>query len=91
MKGPDMVEQVFYLLTLILPLVTLLIIFGMKYWSAAVQSRAAKCGEDAYRALAERAVAAQQDNANALSTIRADVAKLSESLSTVENILKQVG
>lgn len=86
-----MVVQVFYLLTLILPLITLLIIFGMKYWSAAVQSRAAKCEEDAYRTLAERAVAAQQDNANALSTIRADVAKLSESLSAVENILKQVG
>ena len=86
-----MVVQVFYLLTLILPLVTVLIVFGMKYWSQAVQSRAAKSGEDAYRALAEKAVSAQQDNATALSAIQADVAKLAGSLSTVENILKQVG
>ena len=42
-----MVEQLFYLLTLILPLVTILIVFGMKYWSLAVQSRAMKAGEDA--------------------------------------------
>jgi hypothetical protein len=65
--------------------------FRMKYWSQAIQSRAAKSGEDAYRALAEKAVSAQQDNATALSAIQADVAKLSGSLSTVETILKQVG
>jgi len=86
-----MVVQAFYLLTLILPLVTVLIVFGMKYWSAAVQSHAAKVGEEAYRELAEKAVAAQRDNATALSAIQADVAKLSGSLAKVENILKQVG
>ena len=86
-----MVVQVFYLLTLILPLVTILIVFGMKYWSAAVQSREAKFGEEAYRALAEKVAAAQEDNATALSAIQAEVAKLSGSLATVENILKQVG
>jgi hypothetical protein len=83
--------QVFYLLTLILPLVTVLIVFGMKYWSAAVHSRAAKAGDDAYRSLAEKAIAVQQDNAAALSAIQADVARLSGSLANVENILKQVG
>jgi hypothetical protein len=86
-----MVVQAFYLLTLILPLVTILIVFGMKYWAAAVQSRAAKFGEDAYRALAEKAVAAQQSNATAPSAIQVEVAKLSGSLSRVENILSQVG
>ncbi|HEX5258211.1 MAG TPA: hypothetical protein VFW35_05455 [Sphingomicrobium sp.] len=86
-----MIVQVFYLLTLILPLVTILIVFGMKYWSEAVHSRASKFGEEAYRALSEKAVAAQQDNVAVLSAIRADVAKLSGTLATVENILKQVG
>jgi len=85
-----MVEQLFYLLTLILPLVTILIVFGMKYWSAAKQARATQASEDAYRALAERSAAAQQDSASALAAIRADVAKLTESLAAVENILKQV-
>jgi hypothetical protein len=83
--------QVFYLLTLILPLVTILVVFGMKYWSAAVQSHAAKVGEESYRELAEKAVAVQRDNATAISAIQADVAKVSRSLASVENILKQVG
>ena len=86
-----MVVQVFYLLTLILPLVTILIVFGMKYWSQAMQSRAAEARDEAYRALAEKAVAAEQDNATALSGIRSDIAKLCASLATVEKILKQVG
>ncbi|HTC14610.1 MAG TPA: hypothetical protein VK695_02285 [Steroidobacteraceae bacterium] len=86
-----MVEQLFYLLTLILPLVTILIVFGMKYWSLAVQSRAMKAGEDAYRALSEKTVVAQQDNATSLEAIRADVVKLTESVKAIENILKQVG
>ena len=85
-----MVQPLFYLLTLILPLVTILIVFGMKYWSSAVQSRAMKAGEDAYRALSEKTVVAQQDNATALAAIRADVAKLAESVKAMENILKQV-
>lgn len=86
-----MVVQAFYLITLILPLVTILIVFGMKYWSEAVQSHSARVGEEAYRELAERAVAAQRDNATALSAIQAEVAKLSGSLAAVEKILKQVG
>jgi uncharacterized membrane protein len=86
-----MIVQTFYLLTLILPLVTILIVFGMKYRAAAVQSRAAESGEEAYRALAEKAVATQQENAAALSAIQADVAKLSGSLAAVESMLKEVG
>ena len=86
-----MVQPLFYLLTLILPLVTILIVFGMKYWSSAVQSRAMKAGEDAYRALAERAVLAQQDNATSLGALKADVVELAESVKAIEHILKQVG
>jgi hypothetical protein len=80
-----------YLLTLILPLVTILIVFGMKYWSLAVQSRAMKSGEEAYRVLSEKTVVAQQGNANSLEAIRADVVKLTESVRAIESILKQVG
>jgi hypothetical protein len=86
-----MVQQVFYLLTLILPLVTILIVFGMKYWSAAKQARSTIASEEAYRALAEKAAAAQKDNASVLAAIRADVAKLTEIVVAVESILKQVG
>ena len=85
------VVPAFYLLTLILPLLTILVVFGMKYWSAAVQSRATTASEEAYRALAEKAVVAQQSNAAALSAIQAEVARLSGTLTNVETILKQVG
>lgn len=86
-----MIVDIFYLLTLILPLATILIVFGMKYRSDAAQSRAAKLNEEAYRSLAEKAVAAQQENAAALGAIQSHVARLSGSLSNVESILKQVG
>jgi len=86
-----MVEQLFYLLTLILPLITILIVFGMKYWSQATQSRATQASADAFRALSEKAIAAQQDSAASLEAVRADVVRLTASINAIENILKQVG
>ena len=85
-----MAEHV-YLLTISLPLATILLVFAMRYAAAAVQARATKASEEAYRVLAERAVAAQQENAAALATIKAELAKLSASQASVEAILKQVG
>ena len=42
-----------YLLTILLPLVTVLLIFGFKYGSAAYQSRARVASDTAYRELAQ--------------------------------------
>lgn len=85
-----MAEHV-YLLTLILPLGTILAIFGMKYVSAAVQSWAVKAADQNYRALAEQAMTVQQENAATLAAMKEDLAKLSASMTSVETILKQVG
>lgn len=85
-----MAEHV-YLLTLILPLATILAVFGMKYGSAAVQAWATKSGEQQYRALAEQALAVQQENAATLASMKHDLVKLSASVASVETILKQVG
>ncbi len=73
------------------PLVgTILVVFGMKYFSALFQARARMANDALYRALAERAVAAQADNQATLAAMRSDLAKFAASLATVEKILQQV-
>ena len=56
-----------FLLLTILVLVTILLVFGMKYFSAARTVHARANGEEAYRELAEKAVALQAANAYAAS------------------------
>ena len=51
-----------YLLTICLPLATVLIVFAMKYISAALQARARLANDGLYQALAEKAVSAQVGN-----------------------------
>jgi hypothetical protein len=70
--------------------VTILVVFGMKYFSALFQARARLANDGLYRALAERAVTAQTENQVALSAIRADLTKFAGSLAAVEKILQQV-
>lgn len=66
-----------YLLTICLPLVTLLLIFGMRSLAAVRQAKAQLDHNQAYRELAEK-------NQAALSEIRAR-------LDGIEKILKDVG
>ena len=77
-----MAEHV-YLLTLFLPLGTVLLIFGMKYYAAVQQAKARLASDDAYRQVAEQAVAAQAETAAAL-------ADLKMRLATIEKILREV-
>jgi hypothetical protein len=69
---------------------TILVVFGMKYFSALFQARARLANDALYRALAEKAVSAQAENQASLAAIRADLAKFTASLATVERILQQV-
>jgi signal transduction histidine kinase len=70
--------------------VTILVVFGMKYFSALFQARARMANDALYRALAERAVAAQSENQAVLAAIRSDLTRFASSLATVEKILQQV-
>ena len=70
--------------------VTIIAVFGMKYFSALFQARARLANDALYRALAEKAVSAQAENQATLTAIRADLAKFANSLATVEKILQQV-
>jgi hypothetical protein len=78
-------------LTFVAPfVVTILVVFGMKYFSALFQARAKLAHDAQYRTLTERAVSAQSDSQAALVAIRTDLAKLATSLASVEKILQQV-
>ena len=77
-----MAEHV-YLLTLLLPLATVLIIFGMKYYAAVQQAKARLASDDAYRQVAEQAAAAQAETAAALADLKVR-------LTEIEKILKEV-
>ena len=70
--------------------VTILVVFGMKYFSAMFQARARLANDALYQALAEKAVAVQAENQAMLAAIRADLARFGTSLATVERILQQV-
>ena len=80
-----------FLLVTILVLVTVLLIFAMKYASAARQAGLRIASEDAYRDLAERAVKAQAESAAALSSLQASIADINARLTSVEKLLKDVG
>jgi hypothetical protein len=85
-----MSEQI-YLMTLTIPLGTVLVIFAMKYLSAACKARSEAASADAYRELAARSAAAQAENAAALAAIRSTLGDMQGRLVEVETMLKEVG
>ena len=81
---------IFYLLTLVLPLATILIVFGMRYYAAVQQARARLANDDAYRQLAESASAAQSQIATSLAALDANLSDVRTRMAAVETILKAV-
>jgi HAMP domain-containing protein len=69
---------------------TVLIIFAMKYISAAYQARSRARSDDAYRQLAEKAAAIQTQSATSLSTMQTDLSEINARVAAVEKILKAV-
>ena len=64
-----------YLISICLPMATILLIFGMRYLSQVLQARARLASDEAYRQLAEKSAASQSAAAAALG---------------VEKVLKEV-
>jgi hypothetical protein len=81
---------IFYLLTLVLPLATILIVFGMRYYATVQQARARLANDDAYRQLALSASAAQSQIATSLAAMEASLADVRTRMAAVETILKAV-
>ena len=82
--------ETLYLLTICLPLATVLLVFGMKYFAAIQQAKAVAARDEAYRAAMAQSAAAQAETASALSGIGATLAAVQARLAEVEKILKQV-
>jgi hypothetical protein len=79
-----------YLLTLVLPLATILIVFGMRYFATVQQAKARLANDDAYRQLAQSASAAQSQIATSLAAMEANLSDVRARMAAVETILKAV-
>jgi hypothetical protein len=79
-----------YLLTLVLPLTTILIVFGVRYYAKIQQARASLANDGAYRQLAENASAAQARIAATLTAMEASLSDVRARMAAVETILKAV-
>ena len=81
---------ILYLMTLVLPLATILIVFGMRYYAVVQQARARLANDDAYRQLAESASAAQSQIATSMAAMEANLSDVRTRMAAVETILKAV-
>ena len=81
---------ILYLLTLVLPLATILIVFAMRYFALVQQAKARLANDDAYRQLAQSASAAQSQIATSLAAMEASLSDVRTRMAAVETILKAV-
>jgi hypothetical protein len=79
-----------FLLVTILVLVTILLVFGMKYVSAGRQARLRVTTEGAYRELAQQAIAAQDAGAKSLAAVHGDLSEIKSRIASIEKMLREV-
>ncbi len=79
-----------YLLTLVLPLATILTVFGLRSYAVIQQAKARLANDDAYRQLAQSASAAQSQIAASLAAVEASLSDVRARMAAVETILKAV-
>ena len=80
-----------YLLTICLPLATVLLVFGMKYFAMVQQAKARTARDDADRRLADEARDAQAATAAQLAALSTTLARLDARMGAIEKVLKEVG
>jgi uncharacterized membrane protein SpoIIM required for sporulation len=80
-----------YLLTICLPLVTVLLVFGMKYFAMVQQARARAARDEADRRLADELARTQAETLAQLTAMNAALVRLDARVGAVENVLKEVG
>lgn len=84
--SPDVYE-----LTISLFLGTVLLVFALKYGSAAYAARTRASAERTLLEMAQAGIAAQQATGNSLRSLAGEIAEMKKSLASIETILKQVG
>ena len=80
-----------YLLTICLPLATVLLVFGMKYFAMVQQAKARTARDEADRRLADELARAQAETVAQLTAMNAALARLDARMGAVEKVLKEVG
>ena len=79
-----------YILTNCLWLGTILAVFAIRYYALVQRAKARREDDDAYKRIAERAVATQSETVSAMAAIQACITDVSARLTTVEKVLKDV-
>lgn len=80
-----------YLLTICLPLATVLLVFGMKYFAMVRQAKARTARDEADRRLADELARTQAETVAQLAAMNAALARLDGRMGAVEKVLKEVG
>ena len=79
-----------FLLVTMLVLITVVLLFGMKYFSASRQAMFRVAGDDSLRQLAEKSALAQAASAASLTVVQSDVAEVKTRLAAIEKLLREV-
>lgn len=79
-----------YLYSIFWFVVLIVSVFAMRMITSVMQAKARLADDGAYRALAERAVAALEEQTGTINALRADLSATRATLANVEKILKQV-
>ena len=79
-----------YLLSIGLVFGTILLVFGIRAYSAIQQAKVRDASDAAYRQIAEKAVASASENTTALASIQAALTDVRTRLTAIEKVLKEV-
>ncbi len=83
-------SEYLYILSISLFLVTILLVFGIRAYSAVQQARVRNASEATYRQIAEKAVASASENSSALASIQSALSDVRTRLTAIEKVLKEV-
>lgn len=78
-------------MTICLPLATVLLVFGMKYFAMVQQAKARTARDEADRRLADELARTQAETVAQLTAMNAALARLDARMGAVEKVLKEVG
>jgi len=79
----------FFLLSL-LTLLTVLLVFGMKYFSVARQAASRIAGEEGWRTLSTQSTTAQAEAGASIAALRNELSEIKARLASIEKVLKEV-
>ena len=83
-------SETIFLLTISILFGTIVLVFGMKYFSSMQQARARLANDEAYRQLAAQASAAQAEGNARLAAMEGALSEVRGRVAAIEKMLKEV-